>query len=291
MLDLSKKEDRETLAETIEADINQYCEEIYKKGFNRRLPASIMGWNCHRKIWYVFRWCKLEVLDGRTKRLHQVGNTAEPRFTEFLRAIGFEVIPHDPKTNKQWRMVSCNDHYAGMLDGMCKAPARYEISEDLVFLNEFKTSGTGSGFNSVADKGIRLAKPDHYAQMSQYGKHYQLRYGLYLIENKNDSDITIEIVPLDWNLGNQLEDQAQRLISAKYPPNKISENPAYWECKGCHFNGICHEKEPVEKNCRSCRNAIAVEAGEWFCNRHTGIIPKDFIPIGCNDYVSINGEE
>lgn len=290
MLDLNTEADRDKLAELIEADIDAYCQLKYKHGFNKRLPASIMGWSCTRKIWYTFRWCGKEAFDGRQLRLFQVGNTAEPRFTEFLKAIGFEVNHVDPATGKQWRIEACNGHYAGMADGMCKAPERYELSEPLVFLNEFKTNGTGAGYNHVREKGLRVAKPDHYAQMSQYGKHFQLKYGIYLIENKNDSDITIEIVPLDWNLGQQLEEKAQRIINSKTPPNRISEQPVYWECKFCTFNSICHDNAPVEKNCRSCRYAEPIADAKWFCSKHFGEIPPDFIKRGCGDHVSINGE-
>lgn len=290
MINLALKEDREKLALIIEADINQYCADKYNDGHRTHLGASIMGEECARKLFYTFRWVKLEVFEGRMQRLFQVGHTAEPRFKSYLEAIGFEVTTIDPHTNKQYRITGCNEHFGGSLDGMCKAPARYELSEDLIFLNEFKTNGTGAGFNGVADKGVRTAKPRHFAQMSLYGYKKNLKYGIYLIENKNDSDITIEIVPLDWNLGEQLEKRAQEIISAKFPPNKISEQPTYYECKFCNFNCICHSGEAVEKNCRSCRNSSPIENGEWFCNRHTGVIPKDFILKGCGDHVSINGE-
>lgn len=290
MIDLSKKEDREELAYQIETDINNYCSAAYDDGHRTHLGASIMGEECLRKLFYTFRWVKHVVYEGRMQRLFQVGHEAEPRFAKYLTALGFEVSRINPDTNKQWRMESLNGHYGGSLDAKIKAPAKYEISEDLIFLGEFKTNNTGSGFTAVVDKGMRIAKPKHFAQASQYGLHYGLKYALYLIENKNDSNLTVEIVPLDWNLGRQLEQKAENIILAKYPPNKINENPVYWECKFCDFNAICHHGEKVEKNCRSCRHARPIEAAQWFCDRHTAIIPKDFIPKGCDDHVSVNGE-
>ena len=290
MINLAITNDRDKLASQIEADINKYCADTYNEGHRNHLGASIIGNACSRQIWYIFRWVKLEIHEGRIQRLFQVGHEAEPRFITYLKAIGFEVQPFDPTTGKQWRISAVNGHYGGSLDGMCKAPARYDISEDLVFLNEFKTNGTGSGFNSVENKGVMLAKPKHYAQMSVYGWHYKLKYGLYLIENKNDSDITVEIVLLNWNLGQELEKKAADIINAKVPPAKVSENPAFFECKFCHLSGICHYGEKVEKNCRSCRYALPVANGEWECQYYSRIIPKDFIKVGCNDHVSINGE-
>ena len=30
-----------------------------------------------------------------------------------------------------------------------------------------------------------------------------------------------------------------------------------------------------------------VENGEWFCDVHNGVIPRDFVPQGCPSYVPI----
>jgi hypothetical protein len=285
-IDLKSPTDRQTLAEQIEADIDSYCQSIYDSEHRNHLGASMMGKPCWRQLWYVFRWVKREKHDGRKLRLFNVGHTAEPRFISYLKGIGFEVKEHSDE-GKQWRISGANGHYGGSLDGMCKAPARYEITEDLILLNEFKTNGTGSGYAKVAEQDLVKAKPEHYAQMSQYGYKYGLRYGLYLIENKNDSDITVKIVELDWQLGKQLEQKAEEIISSKEPLNRISDNPAFQECKQCHFIGICHSNETPERNCRSCRNASPVENGQWQCSLY-GIVPESFIKTGCeNDWLPI----
>jgi hypothetical protein len=278
---LNNPEDRKKLAETIKSDIDKWCSDKYNTGHREHLGASVMGEICDRKLWYGFRWIKKVIHDGRIQRLFQVGHNAEPRFAEYLRGIGFNVVLTD-NNDKQYRITGCNGHYGGSLDGI-------GYYKQMQYLLEFKTNGTGTGYNGVAAKGIIETKPKHFKQMCQYGKHYGIRYGLYLIENKNDSDITIEIVPLDWNIGTELEKRAQDIISAKIPPAKIAENPAYFECKYCDFVDICHNGAKVEINCRSCRNATAVENAEWKCNLY-GIIPKEFIKIGCPQHISINGE-
>lgn len=287
-MNLSIKENRDELAETIQNDIEEYCQKIYHSGHRKHLGASIIGNLCSRQLFYNFRWVKEEIIEGRIGRLFNVGHEAEPRFINYLRGIGFEVQELDPATGKQFRISAAGGHYGGSLDGRCKAPARYNLPEDLIFLNEFKTNNTGAGYVSVGKDGIFKAKPKHYAQMCQYGKHYKLKYGLYLIENKNDSDITIQIVELDWNYGQQLENKAIDIITAKFPPPKISDNPDYFECKYCFALDICHHGEAVEINCRSCKFSTPVDNGEWYCNKHNGTIPENFIPTGCPDHSSIN---
>src|SRR5882757_5949485 len=248
MLDLSNPTDRDKLEELITDDINDFCATYYESGHRKHLGASELGEECWRKLWYSFRWTKRQVHDGRVLRLFNVGHSAEARFISYLRGIGFEVKEFD-ENGKQFRISGANGHYGGSLDGLCKAPARYGISENVVLLNEFKTNGTGSGFENVSKQTLIKAKPKHWAQVCQYGAKNKIRYCLYLIENKNDSSIIVKIVELDWNYGAQLELKATEIINAKEPPNRISDNPAFFNCKYCHQSEICHKNAPVEINC------------------------------------------
>jgi len=285
MLNLSIPTDREKLEELLSEDLDKFCQTFYEQGHRNHLGASELGEECWRKLWYGFRWVKLDWHDGRMMRLFNVGHSAEPRFVSYLRGIGFEVKEFDTD-GKQFRISGAMGHYGGSLDGLCKAPSHYQLSEDIVFLNEFKTNGTGKGFDEVEDKGVAKAKPKHYSQMSQYGYKYGIKYAIYMIENKNDSNITIKIVELDWNLGAQLEKKANDIIFSKEAPPRISENKSFFNCKYCHLAGICHDGEKPEKNCRSCRNAMPTENAEWKCSLH-GIIPEDFIKKGCDAWLPI----
>lgn len=300
MINLSLESDRKQLSNQIKSDIDKFCADKYNEGYRAHLGASIMGQACSRKLYYGFRWVKLEKHEGRVQRLFQVGHEAESRFKMYLEGIGFKVQLFDEATGEQFRIFAHNGHYGGSLDGIAYLPYRYidnSATNEIVqkyanqaFLCEFKTNGTGSGYNDVAAKGLAKAKPKHFAQMSQYGWHYKLKYGFYLIENKNDSDITVQIVELDWKLGQELQNKAGDIINARTPPAKISLNEAYFDCKYCTFVDICHNGECVEKNCRSCRYSKPVEDTRWYCEKHSGLIPEDFIATGCQDHVSCNGE-
>lgn len=286
MLDLANPVDRETLERLISDDVEQFCATYYESGHRNHLGASELGKECWRQLWYKFRWAKAVNPGGRVLRLFNVGHSAEPRFITYLRGIGFEVKEF-AEDGKQFRIVGAKGHYGGSLDGMCKAPSRYQLTEDIVLLNEYKTNNTGSGYNKVSTEALSKAKPEHFAQMSQYGFKYGLKFGLYMIENKNDSDITFKIVELDWNLGAQMERKAEEIIFSKEAPNRISDNPAFFNCKYCDFAGICHGNEVPEKNCRSCRNASPVDNAEWFCSLHNANIPSDFIKSGCDNWLPI----
>ena len=286
-LNLSLKTDRDKLEQLITDDVEEFCKEYYEADNRNHLGASELGDQCFRKLYYKFRWFRKPNPSGRMRRLFNVGHQAEPRFIIYLRGIGFEVKEFNDD-GKQFRISGCKSHYGGSLDGMCKAPEKYNLDTDLILLNEFKTNGTGQGFASVNDKDLSKAKPKHYAQMCQYGEKYGLKYGLYMIENKNDSDIIFKIIELDWNYGKSLERKAEEIIFAQEPPPRIAENESFFDCKYCDdFKGICHHGEKPDKNCRTCRHSWPVEEGQWKCTRFNDIIPPDFIKTGCNDWNAI----
>lgn len=188
---------------------------------------------------------------------------------------------------KQFRISGAMGHYGGSLDGKCKAPSRYELSEDIILSLSFKTNNTGSGYDKVSKEALSKSKPKHWAQECQYGYKTGIKYCIYMIENKNDSDITFKVIELDWNYGAQLEKKANSIIFSKEPPPRISDNPAMYNCKFCHQADICHNGATPEKNCRSCRNASPVEDGQWLCGYAAQIIPPDFIKQGCEQWLPI----
>lgn len=274
---------RKAIAEQLLADIDAYSVKTLTDDHRTHLGASVIGKECAREVWYIFRWAKFQVFNGRMLRLFDRGHKEEANFVHLLRAIGCQVWEVDPNTGKQFRIYGVNGHYGGGLDSGGILP----YLPDMPLLMEFKTHNTKSYVN-LQNKGVILSKPQHYSQMCSYGKHYNFRYALYVAINKNDDDLHLEIVELDWKLAHDLSNKAQDLIEAKFPPPKISENPAYYVCKFCHLSDICHHGEPVEINCRSCKSCVPVEDAQWRCTRFDAIVPPDFIKKGCQYHVSIN---
>ena len=86
----------------------------------------------------------------------------------------------------QYRISGAKGHYGGSLDGLCKAPSRYQLSEDIILSLSFKTNGTGAGYSKVSEDHLSKAKPKHWAQECQYGYKYGIRYCIYMIEKLKD---------------------------------------------------------------------------------------------------------
>lgn len=280
------------LAKRILEEIDEYCVRTYDGGHRSHLGASLIGRECKRYLWYVFRWCLHEKTTGRQQRLFNRGHREEARFIEWLEGIGFKVWfenrdegPNEKGEFPQYRISDVMGHFGGSLDGIAVLPERYGIAEPVLL--EFKTNGTGAGFNKLADDGMPIAKPEHFAQTSTYGKKYNFRYCVYLNINKNDDSLHIEVVKLNHNLGEQMIMKAEQIIMSQTAPARLSDNPTFHKCGYCHMKEVCHKGAVVEVNCRSCAFARPVENTEWFCEVHNGNIPKDFIAKACPLYKAI----
>ena len=234
------------LAKRILEEIDEYCVSTYDGGHRSHLGASLIGRECKRYLWYVFRWCLHEKTTGRQQRLFNRGHREEARFIEWLEGIGFKVWfenrdegPNEKGEFPQYRISDVMGHFGGSLDGIAVLPERYGIAEPVLL--EFKTNGTGAGFNKLADDGMPIAKPEHFAQTSTYGKKYNFRYCVYLNINKNDDSLHIEVVKLNHNLGEQMIMKAEQIIMSQTAPARLSDNPTFHKCGYCHMKEVCHK--------------------------------------------------
>jgi len=290
IMDILEIKDLDELSEIIKNDIDFHCETIYDDGHRKHLGASIIGHDCKRYLWYVFRWCYKPKHDGRQQRLFNRGHREEERFTEWLRGIGFTVWDIDESNGKQFRISDCCGHFGGSLDGAARFPQHYKIETPVLL--EYKTNGAGKdgkgkAFQKLQEKGLESEKYQHFAQASCYGYKMNLAYVLYLNINKNDDTIHAEIAKLDMRLGQQMIQKAEMVITSPVAPNRLSNNPNHYKCKMCDMKPICHEHQPIEKNCRSCSKSVPIENAEWGCSLYQMPIPEDFIIKACELYEPI----
>lgn len=259
----------------------EYSIEKYPSEHRNHLGASSIGEECWRKLWFQFRWVKLSHAEPRMRRLWARGHREEEAFADFLRWAGFSSRSIDEATGKELRFSKINGHYGGTTDG--KKLIRWANNVPLVV--DYKTFAD-KYFQELKKKRVRAAQPKYYAQLCSYGREFECEYGLLFGLNKDNDEWYFEFVKLDWRYAEELEKKASEIIHAIFPPNRISEQPAFYKCKQCHFSDICHNRERVEINCRSCANALPIENGNWSCKIY-GTIPKDFISQGCQQHQGI----
>jgi hypothetical protein len=123
---------------------------------------------------------------------------------------------------------------------------------------------------------------------------------LYVAVCKDTDALHIERVPADPEMGARLLEKAGRIIFAQHPPERISADPAWFECRFCDHHGLCHGEDAAAVTCRSCLYSTPIEGG-WHCARHDRLLdPADqrractrhlFIPDLVPGEVSDAGED
>lgn len=241
------------------------------------LGASIIGHACDRYLWLSFRWCGSEAFDGRMLRLFDQGQRAETRFVDELRMIGAYVSHTD---DEQFAVSACGGHFSGHMDGRATGLPEAPKTEHVC---EFKTHNAKS-FKSLQADGVRASKPLHWAQMQVYMLLAGLKRAMYLAENKDTAELYEERVHLDREAAEGFIARAQRIIDAAEPPLRISDDPAWFECKWCPFHAQCHGTEAPAVNCRTCTHSTPEADGTWSCRRHGPAVPLEFQRTGCGEH-------
>ncbi len=266
------------------AAINAALERDQEDGMRAHLGASVIGRQCDREIWYGFRWATYKRHAGRILRLFNRGHLEEPRFIAWLRAAGIEIDPFDPKTGEQWRISAVNGHFGGSLDGIAwNIPT---LPPEQRILCEFKTHGEKSFLKLVAE-GVKKAKPEHYTQMQTYMHHKQLSLALYLAINKNTDEIHAEFVQYELASAWLALERAAHIIPLAAPPRRISEDPSWFVCRFCDHKATCHQRAPMQVNCRTCIFSVPVDKGQWHCKKWNDVIPLQTQKRGCECYTPI----
>lgn len=271
---------------TVTAIFKWYEEQEAKNPPRPYLGASIIGKPCDRSLWYQFRHVKVIRFEGRMLRLFDTGHREEHRFVEELQGIGCEVLDRDPATGEQFEIKEVFGHFSGHADsvarGMPEGPKTYALVE-------YKTHSAKS-FADLVKKGVEKAKPEHFVQMQIYMRGLELTRAIYLARNKDTDDLHCEWIHYDKAVADEYIERAERIIFAGTPPEGISTDPAYWQCKFCDYQGICHQDAAPRKGCRTCVKATPCKEGNdgaWKCERWGELIPFDVQLEGCDEHLFI----
>lgn len=247
------------------------------------MGASLIGHDCQRYVWLSWRWVLKPEFKGRILRLFSTGQREEPRILEELRGIGATVWDTDPATGDQWRVSDINGHFGGSLDGVAQGLPEAPKS---VCVLEMKTHSEKSFMDLLKNK-VQGSKPQHYDQMQVYMGLMEIDRAMYIAVNKNTDDVYCEWVHFDKDRFYVLRERARYLIEAPNPPDKLSEDPAYYICKMCNMWKHCHGGLAAEANCRTCCHATPVENAAWHCQHHDGEITTEMQRQGCGEHLMI----
>ena len=246
------------------------------------MGCSIIGHSCDKYIWLTWRWVLEESFPGRIKRLFNTGHREEERIQSDLRALGVELHTED-ETGKQISVSAHDGHLAGSVDGVgrgfIEAPKSWAVLE-------CKTHNTKS-FADLQKKGVAQAKPQHFSQMQMYMGLMELDRAIYVAQCKEDDHIYTEWVHFDKEVFERLMERAERLIRSESPPEGISTDPAWYECKWCNFYDHCHGEKVAQANCRTCVHSTPTKEAKWECADKHKSLTYDAQREGCKSHLYI----
>lgn len=274
MLDLSVVGACRLLADQIASELD--ATGVLEGRYSWRVKASQLGGDCLAQQWYGFRWVRKVQIPARIARLFGFGSAREQSFVNALRKAGWTVQDVDPaKANSkfpQWNVKDLHGHLSAYLDAKVSHPV---YTDNEVFNGEFKTMNKKNFALLMSKKSIRAVNQEYYGQHCIYCKKTGLRYSVFFVECKDDQEYYVEVVPANDDWADKLLAYGETIATSVVRPSRISESPAFHECKYCDYMNICHYGAPVDVNCRSCVMCQAAEDGKFYCNRWSAIIPNE----------------
>jgi hypothetical protein len=246
------------------------------------LGGSEIGHPCSRYLWLTFRWAEVSAFEGRMLRLFETGVREEARLLNELRELGLTVSDRD-EDGKQWAFSACDGHFGASLDGALlgleEAPKRWHVFEA-------KTHNTKS-FADLKAKGVKASKPQHHAQLQTYMGLSGMERAAYFAVGKDTDEIYFERIHFDKAEFERLIARAQSIIDAAEPPPRLSEDPAWYQCKFCRFHSQCHSDAAPLPNCRTCAHVSVAAEGAWHCTLTEAALDTEFQRLGCESHVYI----
>ncbi len=259
---------------TVSSLVERAREVSREDGRRPHLGCSLLGHHCDRWLWLSFRWAVVELHEGRILGVFRRGHCEEPLVYSDLRAAGLTVSGEQDR-------VAFSAHVSGSTDGRILGVPAAEKTEHVL---EIKTHSRKS-FDDVSNRGVREAKPMHWAQMQLYMHGLRLTRALYYAVCKDDDRIYTERVHYDREAAEALVARGLRITTSHRMPEPCpGASPTWYQCKFCPAYHLCHAGMALEQqNCRTCQQSTPTEAG-WKCERWGAEIPLEAQKTGCEHW-------
>jgi hypothetical protein len=216
---------RNTLSKLIEAS-QQHVEDEPRN----YIGASSIGSDCLRKIWYEFKGMEAEAVPTRMRRTWDIGKQLEKLIRDWLKNTGIFVSDWDVGFTYKDEVMP---YFQGHIDGTI------QIGIDEYIL-EIKTA-KDSSFKIFEKKGVKEWNSQYYAQIQAYMGMSGIHSAYILVLNKDNSDISDELVEFDAYFYGKLKEKAAMIYNAHVEPPRINGSPLWFQCKTCKYNKVCHK--------------------------------------------------
>jgi hypothetical protein len=208
------------------------------KDTRRYLGMSEIGATCDRRIWFSFRGFPKQPLDGRLIMLFGLGDLIEGQVIAHLNAAGLKV------DGQQDGYEAHNGYFKGHSDGTIHGVTRRPHILEVKSANDKR-------FAAFKEFGVRETYPTYYCQAQCYMGYGKLERALFVIVNKNNSEIYTERVYFSPDDFAALDARARYIITANAMPDKGPD------CTWCDYERICPDVRAgvyTRTTCGSCNS-------------------------------------
>tara|TARA_R110000868_G_C10972576_1_gene770505 strand:- start:32119 stop:32769 length:651 start_codon:yes stop_codon:yes gene_type:complete len=192
------------------------------------IGASSIGSDCLRQIWYQYKGVKAEAVPAKFRRTWAIGTILESLVVSWLTNAGVSV----DKTDKTYHAVDM-PYFQGHFDGILTYRKERAILE-------IKTAKDAS-FKIFVKSGLKVWNPQYYAQIQSYMGMSEIFSTYILVLNKDNSDLSDELVKFDPVFYEKLKEKAALVAMAIGAPPRVHGSPLWYQCKMCKFNKTCHK--------------------------------------------------
>ena len=215
------------------------------------LGASRLGVSCSRQLQFEYTNTPKDEgqnFTGKILRIFQAGHIFEDLAIKWLRDTGFELVT-EKKDGQQFGFSVAGGKIKGHIDGVViSAPNNLKLLFPMLW--ECKSMNNKS-FKETVKKGLVISKPVYASQIAIYQAYMESSIegisknpALFTAINKDTAELYFELIPFDQNLAQKMSDKAVNILRATEAHEllpKISNDPAYFECRFCPWSNRCQE--------------------------------------------------
>ena len=222
---------KETALE-LEDRIKQGAEiKMQSEKLRKYVGMSEIGGSCPRALQYKKRTMKKRKVPYKLAAAFDVGRHLEPMILDWIKHAGYEVV------GCQKKLSDLGGSFSGHPDGILKEAIQTENGL-LDAVLEIKTAKTKS-FNEIKKEGIQ--KISRYIAQAQCYMHYlELNHTLFVVFNKDTSELYCEFVEYETHIFKWCRETAEAVIKSE----ETLARPADFECNKapcvwCEFRNQC----------------------------------------------------
>jgi hypothetical protein len=256
------------------------------------LGASVIGDGCERKLWLSFRWVKRGFIEAAGLRRINDGHRGEQVVAALLKAVPSVDLSTEKEPGVQHSFESIGGHFRGncdgLLTGLLQDPETLYVWECKV-VNETKYKKLIS-LKASKGEGEALKHWDYvyYAQAQIYMHFFEATKHYLTAASPGVRDLSSVVTEYNKDEAEKLIEKAKRVIFSPRPFLKISNDPAWHECKYCTFHSMCHEQDmPRQKSCRTCLHSSPLKTGGWKCDWHNKDLSTEDQQRGCEHHLFV----